>query len=186
MKKICDLCGIPVGLFKFRYAEGYVCKTCYKAASKNFTETIREKTFDEISKLCEYEKNATLIGEDFEITAKIGNFILIDNRRKKFYIVNRNINSDNKKYTIYSFADVKSYEISTDPKLTLTELKESANNSSLVIKSMSIKLSFYSTQKEENIVIISTPVRIKSRAFKLSFDFALRILGEFEKKHKAI
>ena len=29
--KTCDICHEPIGMFnKFRYADGYICKACYK------------------------------------------------------------------------------------------------------------------------------------------------------------
>lgn len=40
MKK-CDVCGATLRMMgKFKYADGYICKECYKKASRQFTETI--------------------------------------------------------------------------------------------------------------------------------------------------
>ena len=44
--KTCDICHEPIGMFnKFRYTDGYICKKCYKKASRNYTETIAAKTW---------------------------------------------------------------------------------------------------------------------------------------------
>ena len=79
--KTCDICDAPLGMFKkFRYAEGYICKACYEKASNHFTETIAKKSYGEIRKLCEKQGGLT---EDFEITGRIGNYILFDEKNRK-------------------------------------------------------------------------------------------------------
>ena len=61
--KTCDICHEPIGMFnKFRYADGYICKACYKKASRNYTETITTKKLDELKALCSAKKE---IEEDF-------------------------------------------------------------------------------------------------------------------------
>lgn len=49
--KTCDVCQKPLGVFnKFRYADGYICKECYKKASNHFAETI-------VKRICQRSKN---------------------------------------------------------------------------------------------------------------------------------
>ena len=44
--RTCDVCQKTLGVFnKFRYADGYICKECYKKASNHFAETIVKKTY---------------------------------------------------------------------------------------------------------------------------------------------
>lgn len=178
MKKTCDQCGKELGLIKFRYSEGYICKTCYKIASQNFTDTVREKTLDEISIIME-QTSPISIDDDFTISAKIGNFLLIDKKRGKFYIANKT--EDNKKTNIYRFSDIKTHEIVTVPKLTPEEIMKPDLNSTKVIKSISVRLSFTSDGTKEEIVIASTPMRLSSKAFKMSLGFAERISQEFDR-----
>ena len=88
--KTCDICDAPLGMFKkFRYAEGYICKACYEKASNHFTETIAKKSYGEIRKLCEKQGGLT---EDFEITGRIGNYILFDEKNRKICLLNNRIN----------------------------------------------------------------------------------------------
>lgn len=80
--RTCDVCQKTLGVFnKFRYADGYICKECYKKASNHFAETIVKKNLSEIKALCEkYEETQT---DEFKITGKIGNFLLIDELEHK-------------------------------------------------------------------------------------------------------
>ncbi len=80
--RTCDVCQKTLGVFnKFRYADGYICKECYKKASNHFAETIVKKNLSEIKALCEkYEETQT---DEFKITGKIGNFLLIDEENQK-------------------------------------------------------------------------------------------------------
>lgn len=46
MGRTCDVCGKELSVLnKFRYEEGFICKECYAKASRQFTETIRVKSF---------------------------------------------------------------------------------------------------------------------------------------------
>ena len=84
--RTCDVCQKTLGVFnKFRYADGYICKECYKKASNHFAETIVKKNLSEIKALCEkYEETQT---DEFKITGKIGNFLLIDEENQKIFPV---------------------------------------------------------------------------------------------------
>lgn len=85
--RTCDVCQKTLGVFnKFRYADGYICKECYKKASNHFAETIVKKNLSEIKALCEkYEETQT---DEFKITGKIGNFLLIDEENQKICLPN--------------------------------------------------------------------------------------------------
>ena len=85
--RTCDVCQKTLGVFnKFRYADGYICKECYKKASNHFAETIVKKNLSEIKALCEkYEETQT---DEFKITGKVGNFLLIDKENQKICLPN--------------------------------------------------------------------------------------------------
>lgn len=85
--RTCDVCQKTLGVFnKFRYTDGYICKECYKKASNHFAETIVKKNLSEIKALCEkYEETQT---DEFKITGKIGNFLLIDEENQKICLPN--------------------------------------------------------------------------------------------------
>ena len=68
-------------LINFEYADGYICKECYKKASNHSQKTIVKKNLSEIKALCEkYEETQT---DEFKITGKVGNFLLIDKENQK-------------------------------------------------------------------------------------------------------
>jgi hypothetical protein len=178
MKKTCDQCGKSLGLIKFRYFTGYICKDCYKAASRNFTETVREKSLEDISSIVVNASRISL-DEDFKVSAKIGNFILIDKKRGKFHIIDRK--ADSGKSRTYRFSDVIHHEVITVPKLSSEELNHPTDNTNKIIRSMSVKLTFNSAGIKDEIIIVSTPMRINSRAFRMSYGFVERISSEFQK-----
>lgn len=176
--KTCDRCGKNLGLIKFRYSTGHICKDCYKAASRNFTETVREKSLEDISSIIENTSMGSL-DEDFQVSAKIGNFLLIDKKREKFHIIDRK--ADSGKSRIYRFSDVKHHEIITVPRLSSEELIHPTDNTNKIIRSMSVKLTFNSAETPYEIIVVSTPMRLNSRAYKMSLDFVIRISAEFDK-----
>jgi len=166
--KTCDQCGKNLGLIKFRYSTGHICKDCYKAASRNFTETVREKSLEDISSIIEDTTTGSL-DEDFQVSAKIGNFLLIDKKREKFHIIDRKV--DSVKSRTYRFSNVKHHEIITVPKLSSEELENPTDNTNKIIRSMSVKLTFNSAVTRDEIIVVSTPMRLNSRAFKMSYGF---------------
>ena len=148
--KTCDICDAPLGMFKkFRYAEGYICKACYEKASNHFTETIAKKSYGEIRKLCEKQGGLT---EDFEITGRIGNYILFDEKNRKICLL-----------------------------MPLGELEDKIKSKEAgTIHSLKVLIKLEDGQ-EKQIPLISNPVRIKSFAMKQSFSFAKRIAEEIER-----
>lgn len=84
----CDVCGAKLGIFgRFRYAGGYICKSCYQKASRHFSETVSQKSFQEVKELCEIDSGTAQI-QDFEITGRIGNYVLLDEKNRKICILN--------------------------------------------------------------------------------------------------
>ena len=82
MYKCCDFCGRQIGIRKLRYKEGYLCKHCYAILSNQYKNVIRNKTKKELLKIynSENSKLKTAI-ENFEITKRIGNYLLIDEKK---------------------------------------------------------------------------------------------------------
>ena len=111
--KTCDVCQKPLGVFnKFRYADGYICKECYKKASNHFAETIVKKNLSEIKELCErYEATQT---DEFQITGKIGNFLLIDEIHQKICLPNnRMVKKEAALPEFYAIEDIEQCRIGT-------------------------------------------------------------------------
>lgn len=179
--KTCDVCQSPLGMLKkFKYANGYICKECYKKASRNFTETITQKNLSEIKKLCNNERE---IDEEFEITGKIGNYLLVDGKNNKICVLNNRMTA--KKVSAPNFYDIKNIvecKIICHPTLTVEELEgKVAGKEDEIIDSLKVSISMKNKKKPVEIVMISNSVRTKSYAFRQVFYFAKRITEEIRR-----
>lgn len=177
--KTCDVCKKPLGvLHKFRYADGYICKDCYKKASSHFSETIVKKSLSEILQLCsDYEKTQT---EEFQITGKIGNFLLIDETRGKLCLPNNRMSKkDAALPEFYQIEDIEECKIVVDPDQSLDELEEKARKRQEgTIQSLRVVIRVRGMARPAEILLIANTVRIKSYAFRQSFEFAGKIREE--------
>lgn len=180
--KTCDVCKKPLGMFhKFRYADGYICKECYKKASGHFAETIVKKSLSEIVKLCQaYEETQE---EEFQITGKIGNFLLVDETQKKICLPNnRMIRKEAVLPEFYEVDAIESCEIAVHPKQSLEELEEKAKKRQEgTVQSLKVVIGVRGKLKPAEIVLIAKPVRIKSYAFRQSYQFAQKMKEELDR-----
>lgn len=183
MVKTCDVCGQELGLFKkFRYADGYICKACYAKASRQFTETIRNKSLLEIKALC-YAKRDEESFENFKVTGKIGNYLLVDEKNYRLCLMNNRMT--NRKVTdpeFYDVADIESCSIKYQPVMAFEELEQKVKEqrSEETISFLKVELILNNGKKKE-ISLLEKPVRIKSFAFRQSFYFAKRINDEVQR-----
>ena len=169
--RTCDVCQKTLGVFnKFRYADGYICKECYKKASNHFVETIVKKNLSEIKALCEkYEETQT---DEFKITEKIGNFLLIDRKSKNLSPNNRMVKKEAVLPEFYAIEDIEQCEIEVDPKQLIDELEHKAEkDQDGTVNYLKVKLWITGSKKIAEISLISNPVRIKSYAFRQSLQF---------------
>lgn len=183
MAGTCDVCGQELGLLKkFRYAEGYICKGCYAKASRQFTETIRNKSLLEIKTLCLARRDEKSL-ENFKVTGKIGNYLLVDEQHFGLCLMNNRMT--NRKVTDPEFCDVADIElcrITYQPAMSLEELEQKVKEqrSEERISFLKVEIVFHNGKKKE-ISLLEKPVRIKSFAFRRSFHFAKRICGEIQR-----
>ena len=180
--KTCDVCQKPLGVFnKFRYADGYICKECYKKASNHFAETIVQKNLSEIKELCErYEATQT---DEFQITGKIGNFLLIDEIHQKICLPNnRMVKKEAALPEFYAIEDIEQCRIEVDPKQSIEALEHKAERrEDGTVNYLKVKLWITGNKKLAEISLISNPVRIKSYAFRQSLQFARKIEQEINR-----
>ena len=180
--KTCDVCQKPLGVFnKFRYADGYICKECYKKASNHFAETIVNKHLSEIKELCErYEATQT---DEFQITGKIGNFLLIDEIHQKICLPNnRMVKKEAALPEFYAIEDIEQCRIEVDPKQSIEALEHKAERrEDGTVNYLKVKLWITGNKKLAEISLISNPVRIKSYAFRQSLQFARKIEQEINR-----
>lgn len=180
--KTCDVCQKPLGVFnKFRYVDGYICKECYKKASNHFAETIVKKNLSEIKELCErYEATQT---DEFQITGKIGNFLLIDEIHQKICLPNnRMVKKEAALPEFYAIEDIEQCRIEVDPKQSIEALEHKAERrEDGTVNCLKVKLWITGNKKLAEISLISNPVRIKSYAFRQSLQFARKIEQEINR-----
>lgn len=180
MAKACDVCGTTLGfLGKFRYQKGYICKKCYGKASRQFTETIRNKSLTEIKVLCAVERDEESL-RNFKVTGKIGNYLLVDDKQGKICLMNNRMTKQ--KVTepeIYDVSHIQSCEIKYQPAMPMETLKQKVQEQKTeeTIDFLQVELQFFDGTKKK-IQLLNKKLRIKSFAFRQSFHFAERISNE--------
>lgn len=173
----CDVCGAKLKLFhKFKYSAGYICKDCYQKASRQFTETVTQKSLDEIRNLCQTD-DAAVYDPDFEITARIGNYVLLDEKHHKLCVLNNRLS--NRPVTspdFYAAGDILSCTLVSQPAFSKKALDEKVQKKAGdVLESLCVRLSLKGADAPVDIPLLSTKVRIKSFAFRQTYHFAKRI-----------
>lgn len=180
MAKTCDVCGNTLGfLGKFRYLEGHICKECYGKASRQFTETIRNKTLAEIKELCAVERDEDNF-RNFKVTGKIGNYLLVDESQGKLCLMNNRMTKQ--KVTepeFYQVSQLQSCKIQYNPSMPLETLRQKVKEqkSEETIDFLQVELQFLDGTKKK-LQLLDKKMRIKSFAFRQSFRFAERISDE--------
>ncbi|MGL4790066.1 MAG: hypothetical protein ACRCW1_01550 [Anaerotignaceae bacterium] len=183
MAKTCDLCKKETGWRSFRCVDGVLCKDCYSLVSNQFTSTITSCTLEELKK--RYEKNVASIplGSDgFSVTKKIGQYLLIDEQRKKFCIPsNKYITKRVLRPEIYQYSQLEGYQLLSEPNFPAEQLATLAGKQQecVVINRLLIKLRLKDVGIKE-IIIIPSPVRTTSFAFRRSYKFAKEIMKELQ------
>ena len=184
----CDICGEKLGFRKFHCQDGVVCKKCYAVVSNGFTETITKKTLAELKKT--YEANAVPIdlGEDgFVVTRKIQSLLLIDEQNKKFCISgNPTVSKEYSRPEIYHYEDLMGYMLMCEPELTpeeLVHLKEDKKTVK-VIKKLKVRMKIKGAGIKD-LVVLASPVRSSTYAFRKSYQVAMDILKELNAIHEA-
>lgn len=169
--KTCDVCSSKLGLQKFAYADGYICKNCYKIASRNYTETVCQKKLAEIKVLFENSMSDNEQGSFFEATRKIGNYLLVDDKNEKICIINNRLQNPNKKPEIYTIDSIKKIKLQCNPPYNISELQNAiTQKEKFVILQLAINI--YTGTNCREIIFLNSPVRTNSFAFKRIFLFA--------------
>ena len=181
--KTCDVCGGSLGLIKFRYQNGFICKDCYESASRGYTETVRDFGLSEIKERCS-EGERLNVFEDFEMTGRIGNFILIDANRKRICIVNNRIQTKKyKKPEIVSLDQIQYGRICCGSSLPWEELRNENKPKEGFVTFLGLELIMASGENPRYIQILSSPVRARSFAFRKSMNFMCQIVGYLESNY---
>ena len=135
----------------------------------------------EIKELCErYEVTQT---DEFQITGKIGNFLLIDEIHQKICLPNnRMVKKEAALPEFYAIEDIEQCKIEVDPKQSIDALEHKAERrEDGTVNYLKVKLWITGNKKLAEISLISNPVRIKSYAFRQSLQFARKIEQEINR-----
>lgn len=188
MAGTCDICGGKTGLFnRFRCLDGEICKNCYGIVSNHYTTTVAGTSLAELKKI--YIKNAlpVSLGEDgFRTTRKISTFLLLDEENRKFCLTsNRQITGQYVRPEVFSYDQLERYTLVSTPALPMEQLSVLAKDkkSKTVIKKMVVRLQLQNAGAR-NIVIIPTPVRASSFAFRQGLKAAEEVLDALEQTKK--
>lgn len=179
MAKICDICGGKIGFHAFHCQDGMICKNCYRIVSGNYANTITKMTLVELKK--RYIQNAQPLemGEDgFQITKKVGAFLLLDEKNRKFCVLNnQKMTGRNTRPEIYPYAALERAQLIADPQLSEEQLKTLAANrdSDTVVRKLTVCLWLKNGSRRE-ITVIPTPVRVSSFAFRQAYKVAEELL----------
>lgn len=179
MKK-CDICGGKIGFMNtFHCQDGAICKNCYRIVSNHYANTITGMTLVELKKA--YVKNAQPLdmGEDgFQTTRKIGTFLLLDENRHKFCILNnQKVTGQHARPEIIPYEAVRSFRLNAEPGFSVQQLSAMVadKNCEQVVKKLTVEV-YLKTGKVQEITIIPTPVRASSFACRKGFKIAEEIL----------
>lgn len=182
MTRTCDICENKIGLKAFRCQDGKICKKCYGIVSNGFTDTITGKTLAELMEIYQKNNKPIDLGEDgFYITRKVGTFLLLDERNKKFCIPgNPTVSKEYSRPEIYYFKELKGYRLVSNPEMSPEELValKDDKESSRVIKSLKIQMKIENVGIRD-LMILSTPVRSSSYAFRQAYQKAMDVMKEF-------
>lgn len=178
--KTCDVCNSNLGLIRFRYRDGSVCKYCYEKASRNCRETVRQMDLAELKARCGHGDTLQDF-DDFDITDRIGNYMLIDKKRKKICIVNNRLQvKEYKKPQVIELDDIRYYRICCNSSRSWEELCHAKKQQRGYAASLGLELFLNSTPHPQQIRILSSTVRLKSFAFRKSVEFMQLIMGYLE------
>lgn len=182
----CAICEKKLRFIKMKFDGGYVCKECYSIVSRNFSETIVKKNYDDLIEIYNsYKENSCYIGE-FEITRKIADLILFDDKNKLICLPNnKRLSPKNIHPEILNYDEIVSCELVENNKIIddfselTNKISEDKNKSINNLKINIILKNSKSSRKSINI--ISTPVRVSSFAYQKSIEFAKEIVSELNK-----
>lgn len=181
MARTCDLCGGKIGWKAFRCQDGAVCKRCYRIVSGSFAAPITGLTLQELKRRYVRSAQPLDLGPDgFSVTKKVGVFLLLDEERGKFCLPNHQRSAGIPgRPEIYGKAELLSASLSSRPALSREALDALARErrEGAVVERLSVELRLREERTRE-IVVIPTPVRGSSFAFRQGLKTAEEILDQ--------
>lgn len=92
MKRLrkCLLCHKKLGLVKFKTADGYICKYCYRISSLDYTKTVTSMTLADLKQVVQQAPQEKMITDsaNFMITRRINGYVLFDDQHELLCLPN--------------------------------------------------------------------------------------------------
>ena len=179
MAGTCGLCGGKTGfLNRFRCQDGAVCKNCYRIVSGNYSDTIARKTLKELKRIYVQNARPLDLGEGgFEVTRRIAPYVLLDEKHGKFCALNnRKLTGQSVRPEIFTREQLKDAHLISEPDYSPERLAELAaeRKESEIIRRLCVRVELKDGKKRE-IVVIPTPVRSSSLAFRKGYQAAEKV-----------
>lgn len=172
--KQCLICQKPLKWVKFKSLDGYVCKECYEIVSVSFSQTITQKTKDQLVEI--YEQRTTYDNsKEFETTRSINQLILFDDIHQKLCLPNHS------KYTqtilepeYYDFSELANYQVN------MKQFSKKIDKKEKMVGTIEVQLIF-DKKRSRSIWLIPNPIQVDSIPYKTMQSLAHKIIDELER-----
>lgn len=184
MPATCDVCNAELGLLRFRYADGFICKDCYDLASGSNTQTIRKLSLDEVEEAIERRRKQLDVDVEFIPTKRAGDLLQIDERRGLVCLPhNRRTAGDVAAPEFFAVDAIRSCRIESVPRRTEKELATLAarGGDGITLSSLALVIQTRSRKEPYTAQLITTAVKTDGFAFRRSFELAVRAKQLVEK-----
>lgn len=165
----CLICQTPVRFIKFKCQDGYVCKKCYEAASLNFSQTIKNKTKEDLLKIIQLSEEAV---PAFEISRRINQLILFDDQHGQLCLPNhQKYCYEQRKPEIFAFNQI------VNCKVVEQQVERMIKKKKEQLGSIKVLLEFQQGETRE-ILLVPNPIRRDSMPYKTMSSLAKTIVQE--------
>ena len=182
--RTCDACGTRLGLIKFRYREGYVCRSCYDRASLCGHRTIRGMSREELEQALQEGTAGQTSGVEFFPTRRAGDLLLVDDYRDVVCLPNNRRVVGAGRAPVYLRAhEIEASGIRISPKLSKRALAQLARGESgrqdVLVSELAVWVRARRAKdggkaRTFDIPLITSSVRASSYAFKRTYALAVR------------
>lgn len=171
MKK-CQICNRKLGLIKFRTADGYICKACYKIASNNYERTVVDLSLAELKETFDQDdfEQRKKHEDNFFISRKINGYVLFDDQHKVLCLPNN---------ARYAREQLKPEYYSFDSLKTVRTIDEKVPSDKGTLHKLKVQMAFNGDPAVvRDIVLIAKPISQKANIYHTMQQLASRINAE--------
>lgn len=174
MKRLrkCLLCHKKLGLVKFKTADGYICKYCYRISSLDYTKTVTSMTLADLKQVVQQAPQEKMITDsaNFMITRRINGYVLFDDQHELLCLPNnRRFSAVNLKPEYFPYDSIEVVQ-------TL--------NDEIVVKgkhlcTVQVKIVFSKPRETtRSIVLIPKPIEVQANVYHTMLNLAEQITSQ--------